>query len=112
MITTILAYLPEENSFILIEEGSGCSLEPNDYALGYVDYANLYIYKAGMESLLEMAEDLAEPIDGGMLLLRKEFRELTKTKKGLDYLIKQSIKVMFDEYQNYVPVPLGKEAFA
>jgi hypothetical protein len=65
-------YVPSENQIIVIEEGSGCNLDKEDFNNGIVDYINYEQYD----------KDTMENIDGGQIdiddLVSKRFKTLTE----------------------------------
>ena len=65
-------YVPSENQIIVIEEGSGCNLDKEDFNNGIIDYINYEQYD----------KDTMENIDGGQIdiddLISERFKTLTE----------------------------------
>lgn len=62
----LVIYYKEKGELISISEGDGSNLSSEDEANGYVDYLYYDVYDI---------QDIGEPIDGGMVLLKKPIKE-------------------------------------
>ncbi len=71
---SLLIYVPSTSHLIRISFGCGDNLLKEDAKAGYVDYLNYDIYDA-----TEQDSDLSEPIDGGMLMLKRSADEEYKS---------------------------------
>lgn len=65
----INVFVPSKNHIIHIAEGSGDSLDNNDYKNGYIDYIDFTVY--------DLNDDMAE-IDGGNMLLKEYVQDKYK----------------------------------
>ena len=61
-----IEFLPDLDQFLVIEEGTGDNLLPEDLKEGYVDYINYSLIRR---------KDMCEA-DGGMILLKKLYRDI------------------------------------
>lgn len=61
----IYVFIPATKHIIKIAEGTGNNLNDEDYAEGYVDYIDYTAYQM---------EDEFPEYDGGMIMLKEEFR--------------------------------------
>lgn len=72
MYDSIFIYIPSVRQIVKIAEGSGDSLDENDYEQGYVDYIYYEQYAV---------KDGFPDVDGGIVLLTELFRDKFKSTK-------------------------------
>lgn len=70
MFDDILVYVPEKETFIIIAEGTGDNLLPEDMDEGYVDYINYYTFDK-----TDIFEENAFYDCGGMIMYKELIQE-------------------------------------
>ena len=83
--------------YIVIEEGSGCNMQPEDYNEGYIGYFNVEAYTLSSEDYREY--------EGGELLFTEERYSLYL--QSAELLINDSLDLLFDNVPEYTLLESG-----
>ena len=89
----LLIYVPEENEFMFLSEGTGDNLLPEDRKQGYIDYIEIYTYRYTGDMNYPLEES-----DGGELLLKKSFNGFDKK------LINECLAEMYEKSSKYIMI--------